>query len=259
MLGFLKRSFKWSHEKAREYVGVSSDEEVCSRLLESGEPPSDVSYFTFVRCLDEIKRRQAQCYLKEWAVDKGHLKVVEELSLFELRTVCDANPYYLLFAFNVPFADCFDLMRRREMTLEREVAAHAMLVSMLIVEGSMYVDAAHAALKGRGFPTLFDTSDFSLDKVEPFPANHLADHPLCHDDPETVPSSTLMLKLEGLGNALSRIRERKFMTNRVIIDDGKYKLRTRSYQFVDEVVRVRDRAARLETKIRRAYKRLKNE
>lgn len=249
MQSFLVQIFNWSRARADVYIGGSTDADVIDRLSDPTNIPSDVSIHLYRRVEHRIQQKRNEIRLRGWATTPRRTEVLAQLSLFELETVINTNPFYLLYAFGLPLLDCHALMAHVNLVLDQQVAAHAALVSLLMKNGSMFVDAAHNEL-GLVVAT-------RLDKVSPFPPGHFATHPLRDDDPDIVPAAFLKQKLVGNTDIITRIRERRFMSNRVVVIDGMYKIKTRSVLFAEEVLKVRERAKKLEPRIRKAYKKLK--
>lgn len=252
MQQFLSTHLKIKKEVAADIIGNMSDAEVIDHLLSLRVSPKPVSDYAF---------RQARIYLEaeRMRIPMRHIpelaKALPELSLLELRATCHHNPFYLLFAFDVDFNVCLKVQQDFGVSLGPNIAAHAKLWSMLKEKNAIFIDEAHNILKER---YNVDVTQ-ELNTVEPFPRSLLQGHPLLPYDPYVESSATLRSHIPDYRAILSSIRERKFLENRIYASRGRYMIHDRSKQFVDAIDGIYGRAKKLESGIKKSYKRLKEQ
>lgn len=249
----VSKLFSWTVARAQAYIAGASEQEVVDGLLAGA--PEGVHPLVYARALPELKHRKVLLELASWIRDKKLIPVFKELSRFELHTVRYVNPYYLMFAFSVPMDVCAQFAVSFGVYVSEDLAAYAALYDMMQSrpDREVWMDEAHAMLSGRGVVVPWGKT---VDRLEAFPSNHMAGHPLANVDVDGTPSSEMAAKCPPGKNPVACIRERTHMANRIVLVGGKYKFRSRASIFVEELLKIRERASEMEPKVRAAYRRV---
>jgi hypothetical protein len=250
---YLSKLFKITPEQVSELKGNTSDIEFLNCLINQHEPPQGIPYYIFKKSKQELEAEIIRIKLRPWAIKNNIEKIINELSLLELKATCNYNPYYLLYAFGVSYEICFQLLNETGISTSLEIAAHAKLWSMLLENPVIFVNDAHTTLRDQYYMDI--VTDLSM--VEIFPKELLNNHPLLSYDPYTESAGTLRYKITIPGTILSCIRERKFLENRIYVSRGRYMIHDSSKQFVDALNGIYSRAKKLQKTIQKSYKELK--
>lgn len=239
MESFLRRTLYWKKEKVKEFIGDSTDEQVVQRLLDWQDDTSarEVSHGLYIKVLPQLKRERCRIQLREWAEKWKLVRILEQASLFELETVITHNPYYLLIAFHASYQACFDLIEQLHLRIDPECVMYALVVDQLRSHKSLSLEQVSTLFQKYGMqPTR------GVHEMNPFPENYLAHHELVNIDPELVASASLEKYVSHRGELVTKIRERRFMVNRVRLVGHRYKLRTYSTEFVRQLAEISRRA-----------------
>ena len=249
MDAFLAQTFNVSINTIRALKGNSTDEEFLAHLIHTKRAPDGISWFIFNKKRTFLLAEQKRLPYRAWAERNNLAKVFAEMTELETIATLSHNPFYLLYAFDVPLEVCTSLLQEIGIGVSPEMYAHACVWKHLCEHRSIYIDEAREMFQIR--------VDIDIEKLEIFPRSMIDTHPLRDSDPYKESSSAMKDRLADPFAIVSAIRERKFLENRIYVSGGMYRICDRAKQFVDAIRGVYERAGKLETGVRKAYKRLK--
>ncbi len=207
---------QWSEERTAAFVKTHKTEHVAA--LDLTRLPDKKQAWPFVR-LERLLKLEPHVDEK-WTVFKT------EASLVELRVVCD-NPYYAMFAFSIPFANCVAVAKSLGVTLNAPVFTYMVLGSMLREAESVDREELRAKLLELGLSPCSQ----NMCTVHPFDRRLLLANPLFACDLNAVPPAQLKL-LVPPGTYISAERERRCLANQVALVNDRYVMRTPLTEFI---------------------------
>ncbi len=136
-------------------------------------------------------------------------KIIQQLSPLETKIIFTANPFYIVFAFNLKLAAIFELITELQLHVHEYVIAHAILMQMLQRKSIVPVEAYVAECKTHNIlnPPL------NIHQIEVFGQNPLGGHPFQHVNIDQTAPGDLLVKLDKKNSLISCIREKKIMRN----------------------------------------------
>ena len=162
-------------------------------------------------------------------------KMKEEISLFELEVMTKRSPFYAFTVFDVEFERCLVLAQLLNLNLSEEIFAYNLVYQEII---------AHQKIGQKQVGDLLMSYDLDINKIrpihriEPFGRNVLHNHPLANVNVDVTPEAKLRPLVRG-GDLISKIREKKSMTNRIVQDkNGDYSFQSSLDQFVSLVTKM---------------------
>lgn len=232
----------WEFDRVYKWVNGRCDEDVVCEMLAWDEDSAPIAAGRLAKILPEVRTIERRMRVTPWvnrwtevaAERKRVLEFHQGASMLEYEVVCEHNPFYLQGAFGFSFEACEDLARLLGLVVSREALMYAVAFKAIADSGqlrSVPTKEVHALLEQRMLPVA------NVENLIPFPLELLQNHPLHGIDlDKTAPAD--LAKLVPIGSMrVSRIREWRWMQNRIVMFEDDYMWASPTVAFAAEIRR----------------------